>query len=95
MTAWYISALYDFFIFRIDNINIFRRIEIQLEGLCMDLLSAGTDTTSSLITFAIMFLAIHQDIQKKIHQEMDKVLCRDRLPTIADRTRYKTCYVML
>ena len=55
----------------------------------MDLLSAGTDTTSSSITFAIMFLAIHQDVQEKIHQEMDEVLGRDRLVSIADRPRYK------
>ncbi|MCL4140572.1 UNVERIFIED_CONTAM: hypothetical protein GTU68_031379 [Idotea baltica] len=51
----------------------------------MDLLSAGTDTTSNTITFAIMFLAIHQDVQAKIHKEMDDAIGRDRLPTIRDR----------
>ncbi|RXG57014.1 hypothetical protein Avbf_13578 [Armadillidium vulgare] len=57
----------------------------QLEALCMDLLTAGTDTTSNTITFAIMYLSMYPEIQARIHKELDEVVGRDRYPTVRDR----------
>ncbi|KAL4069143.1 cytochrome P450 [Scleroderma yunnanense] len=45
---------------------------------------AGTDTTASAITFMIMSAALHPEAQAKVHEELDAVVGRNKLPTFAD-----------
>ena len=50
-----------------------------------DLFGAGFDTTSATITWMLYYAIRHPDIAAKVQAELDEVVTRDRLPTLADR----------
>ena len=56
-----------------------------MESSILDLLLAGTETTSTALTWALLVLIRYPDIQLKIQNELDKVIGRDRLPNLDDR----------
>ncbi|XP_040290389.1 cytochrome P450 2C3-like [Bufo bufo] len=49
------------------------------------LLTAGTDTTGSTLTFSLMVMAHYPDVQAKVQQEIDEVTKSLRLPEIMDK----------
>ncbi|XP_075895315.1 cytochrome P450 2J6-like [Nelusetta ayraudi] len=51
----------------------------------VDLLLAGTDTTSTTLLWALVYLIKHPDVQEKVQAEIDRVIGQDRQPTMADR----------
>jgi cytochrome P450 family 2 subfamily J len=53
-------------------------LEVNIHGLFV----AGTDTTSTTLRWAILYLTHNQDVQKNCRAEIDKVIGRDRLPSI-------------
>ena len=61
--------------------------EEQLEALCVDILLGGADTTGAVLSFAILFLALDPQLQKLVHEERDRNVPRDRLPTLDDRPK--------
>ncbi|XP_066290199.1 cytochrome P450 2U1-like [Branchiostoma lanceolatum] len=46
----------------------------QLQELLFDLFAAGTETTSTTTRWALLYMVLNPDIQKKVHQEIDSVL---------------------
>ncbi|CAG7717797.1 unnamed protein product [Allacma fusca] len=50
-----------------------------------DLFGAGSETTSSTLAWAIMYLTKCPETQKKLHQELDQVVGKSRQPTLDDR----------
>lgn len=62
--------------------------EEQLISIVRDLFSAGAETTSNTIGFVIMYLAVRQDVQRKLHEEIKEVLGKETLPRIAHKNRY-------
>uniref|UniRef100_A0ABM5GMG8 Cytochrome P450 2C5-like n=1 Tax=Pogona vitticeps TaxID=103695 RepID=A0ABM5GMG8_9SAUR len=50
-----------------------------------DLFSAGTETTSTTLRYLLMVLAEHQAVQAKVHEEIDRVVGRERPPAMKDR----------
>ncbi|XP_076763021.1 putative cytochrome P450 305a1 [Xylocopa sonorina] len=81
------SDLIDMFIHEMtdnkNNSSVFT--EEQLMMVLIDLFIAGSTTTSTSLDFLFLFLTVHQDIQKKIHEEIDSVIPRDRYPEAKDR----------
>lgn len=61
--------------------------ESQLLAICVDLFIAGSETTSNTLSFCFLYLILFPDVQKKAQEELDKVVGRERLPTLADRSR--------
>ncbi|XP_061475686.1 steroid 21-hydroxylase [Rhineura floridana] len=51
----------------------------------VDMLIGGTDTTATLLTWAVAFLVHHPQIQERIHKELATVVGTDRDPTYRDR----------
>ncbi|XP_078495682.1 cytochrome P450 2C25-like [Ciona intestinalis] len=65
--------------------------ELGLEMSIMDLFQAGTETTSTTLRWAILYMVNNPNIQKKVQQEIDDVLGFDRLPQYEDRMRMPYC----
>ncbi len=63
--------------------------------LCMDMLLAGTDTSTQTINWTLLLLANRPRIQAKVHEELDGVIGSDALPTVDDRTRLPYTFACL
>ncbi|KAG8223776.1 hypothetical protein J437_LFUL001496 [Ladona fulva] len=57
----------------------------QLVFLCVDLFMAGSDTTFNTLTFAILYMILYPEKQQKVQEELDRVVGKDRLPSLEDR----------
>lgn len=67
------------------NLSIFS--EKQLMVLLLDLLLAGTETTSSTLGFALLYLIHYPHHQTVLQKEIDSVLQNSAQPTLAHRPR--------
>ncbi len=59
---------------------------LNQQGILNDIIQAGTDTTSITTSWAVLYMILHPDVQKKVQDELDAVTGRGRLPSWADRT---------
>ncbi|XP_073500308.1 cytochrome P450 2D15-like [Phyllobates terribilis] len=49
-----------------------------------DLFVAGSETTSTTLRWAVMFMLLYPDVQFKVQEEIDQVIGRERKPTMGD-----------
>nr|XP_053654388.1 methyl farnesoate epoxidase-like [Cherax quadricarinatus] len=59
----------------------------QLVAICTDVFSAGVDTGSSTVSFAILLSVLNPHVMRKMQQELDSVVGNVRLPSMNDRTK--------
>ena len=59
----------------------------NLRGNLYGLFVAGGDTTSSVVCWCLAYLTHNPKIQKDIHDELDAIVGRDRLPRLSDRQK--------
>ncbi|GIX68348.1 cytochrome P450 2U1 [Caerostris extrusa] len=57
----------------------------RLKANAMNLFFEGTESTSTTITNLLLELTKHPDVQRKIQQELDSVVGRERLPSWLDK----------
>jgi len=57
----------------------------QLMGTLVDLFAAGSETTSSSLTWAILFMVRNLDIQTKVREEILRLIGSNRVPSLKDR----------
>lgn len=62
--------------------------EEQLLVLLLDLFFAGSETTSSTLSFVILLLLKHQDVQANVYAELDAVI-GDHEVKLKDKNRYE------
>ena len=63
--------------------------------LSMDMLIAGTDTSAQTVNWFLLLLANRPEIQSRVHEELDRVIGRDSLPTVDDRTHLPYVFACL
>nr|AAV74194.1 flavonoid 3'-hydroxylase [Sorghum bicolor]AAV74195.1 flavonoid 3'-hydroxylase [Sorghum bicolor] len=64
-----------------------RITETEIKALLLNLFTAGTDTTSSTVEWALAELIRHPDVLKKAQEELDAVVGRNRLVSELDLPR--------
>lgn len=57
----------------------------NLRSTILDLLLAGSETTSTALTWAILYMIRYPEIQKRVQRELDQVVGSSRLPRVEDR----------
>ena len=50
-----------------------------------DIFSAGLETTSTCVLWALAYLVLNPKVQERIHQELDDVVGRERMPELQDK----------
>ncbi|KFQ78299.1 Cytochrome P450 2J2 [Phaethon lepturus] len=60
--------------------------EENLVACVLDLLLAGTETTSTTIRWALLYMAIYPEIQAHVQAEIDAVIGQARQPALEDRS---------
>lgn len=56
----------------------------EVAYLCGSIFGAGSDTSSSAIQISVMAAATHPEQQKRVQQELDAVVGKNRAPTYED-----------
>jgi len=56
-----------------------------LANTMLDLFIAGSETTSTSLTWAVLLMTRHPDIQAKVQEELDNVVGKSRTPSIEDK----------
>ncbi|XP_069088665.1 cytochrome P450 2J2-like isoform X2 [Pleurodeles waltl] len=59
--------------------------EENLAHCTMDLFLAGTETTSTTLRWAILYMAVYTEIQEKVQAEIDQVIGHNRQPLTENR----------
>ncbi|NWW74152.1 CP2DH protein, partial [Climacteris rufus] len=57
----------------------------NLRLVALDLFTAGSETTSTTLRWALLYMLLHPEIQKKVQAEIDKVIGRERCVTMKDQ----------
>ncbi|XP_063056459.1 cytochrome P450 2J4-like [Engraulis encrasicolus] len=60
----------------------------NVENLChcaLDLFLAGTETTSATLYWALLYMIKYPEIQRKVQEEIDRVVGSSKQPSVADR----------
>ncbi|KFP81064.1 Cytochrome P450 2D20, partial [Acanthisitta chloris] len=57
----------------------------NLRMVAADLFVAGSETTSTTLRWALLYMLLHPEIQSKVQAEIDKVIGRERRPTMKDQ----------
>ncbi|XP_074077400.1 cytochrome P450 2J2-like [Macrotis lagotis] len=61
----------------------------------LDLFIAGTETTSTTLRWALLYMALNPEIQEKIQAEIDTVIGQSRQPTMADKEKLHYTYAAI
>ncbi|NXF75975.1 CP2DH protein, partial [Sclerurus mexicanus] len=57
----------------------------NLRVVTADLFAAGSETTTTTLRWALLYMLLHPEIQSKVQAEIDNVIGRERSPTMKDQ----------
>nr|XP_034372679.1 cytochrome P450 2D3 isoform X2 [Arvicanthis niloticus] len=61
--------------------------DANLRLVVLDLFGAGIVTSSITLTWALLLMILHPDVQRKVQQEIDETIGQARCPEMADQAR--------
>ncbi|XP_008107574.1 cytochrome P450 2J2 isoform X2 [Anolis carolinensis] len=67
-----------------ENVSSSFHMENLLQS-ALDLFIAGTETTSTTLRWALLYMAIYPEIQERVQSEIDSVIGQSRPPAMTDR----------
>jgi cytochrome P450 family 2 subfamily J len=68
------------------NSSFFRENGIEnLAASLVDLFIAGSETTSTTLTWAVLYMVRNPEVQQKVQEELDTAIGRYKLPSSADK----------
>ncbi|XP_021573769.1 cytochrome P450 1A1 isoform X2 [Carlito syrichta] len=67
-----------------ENANI-QLSDEKIINVVSDLFGAGFDTVTTAISWSLMYLVTNPEVQRKIQEELDAVIGRERQPRLSDR----------
>jgi len=62
--------------------------DITIINIFVDLFTAGMETTVSTLCWTFLYLIHHPEVQEKVHEEIDRIVGKDRLPSLSDDLPY-------
>ncbi|XP_072106386.1 cytochrome P450 2J2-like [Mobula birostris] len=60
-------------------------LENKMITSLLGLFAAGTETTSTTLSWGLLFMVLHPDVQSRVHEEIDRVIGKGRRPRLEDR----------
>ncbi|XP_062824812.1 cytochrome P450 2C31 [Anolis carolinensis] len=78
----------DCFLIRMDQEKHEEASEFTMENMvtcCIDLFAAGLEAISSTLKYGLLILQKYPEIAEKVQEEIDRVVGRSRMPSMADR----------
>ncbi|XP_063057758.1 cytochrome P450 2J2-like [Engraulis encrasicolus] len=78
----------DCFLDEMEKLKEDKAAKFSLENLCyctMDLFIAGSETTSTTLYWGLLYMINYPDIQRKVQEEIDRMVGSSRQPSVADR----------
>lgn len=57
----------------------------DIDYILLDMAGFGFQTTAVTLTWLLGYMALHQEVQRQVHEEIDTVVGRDRLPSLEDQ----------
>lgn len=67
-----------------ENSNI-QMSDDKIVGIVNDLFGAGFDTISTCLSWSVMYLVAHPEIQEKLYTELQDNVGQDRMPRLSDK----------
>ena len=58
---------------------------LNFKNSYFDLFLAGSETTSTSLTFSVLYMVSYPEIQNRLYEEIDRVVGRNRLPRFGDQ----------
>ncbi|CAF1523118.1 unnamed protein product [Rotaria magnacalcarata] len=80
-----VNSIVDAYIYDMGKSRYFSKQ--NLDSLVQDLFVAGTETISNTLNWAIFYIVAHSDVQEKLHEEIDRLIGKDRPPCEKDRNQ--------
>ncbi|XKL64910.1 hypothetical protein PGB90_004996 [Kerria lacca] len=69
--------------------KLFNRVKYysddELMSALSDMLQSSNESTGNTLAFALLYVSLNPEVQDKIHNELDSVIGRERLPKLDDR----------
>ncbi|OCT89450.1 hypothetical protein XELAEV_18018071mg [Xenopus laevis] len=72
---------------RVDENSNVQLSNQKIVNIVNDLFGAGFDTITTALSWSLMYLVAHPNIQEKIQDELDRVIGKERRPRLSDRAQ--------
>ncbi|XP_077997723.1 cytochrome P450 2U1-like [Glandiceps talaboti] len=81
----HIRDFIDAYLLEVENQDPSEFTTSQLKEILIDLFGGGSETTATLLKWALQLMVLHPDVQERVSEEIHQVVGQNRLPSLTDR----------